>query len=52
VKRGEISRDMILGIDDVNLRIVRNGRGVIGAIAAIPFYTKYEEALALCVDRN
>jgi len=52
VKRGEVTRDMVLGIDDINLRIVRNGRGIIGAIAAIPFYTRYEEALALCMDRN
>ena len=43
---------MILDIDDINLRIVRNGRGSIGAVAAIPFYTRYEEALTLCTDRN
>jgi len=24
-----------------------SGRGMIGAVAAIPFYTRYEEALAL-----
>ena len=25
-----------------------DGRGIIGAVAAIPFYTRYEEALELC----
>jgi len=52
VKRGEVKRGLILDIDDINLRIVRNGRGIIGAVAAIPFYTRYEEALTLCKDRN
>jgi len=52
VKRGEVTQGLILEIDDVNLRIVRNGRGSIGAVAAIPFYTRYEEALTLCTDRN
>jgi len=50
VKRGEVSRDMLLSIDDVNLRIVKDGRGCIGAVAAIPLYTQYEEALALCTE--
>jgi methanogenesis imperfect marker protein 11 len=52
VKRGEVMQGLILEIDDINLRIVRNGRGSIGAVAAIPFYTRYEEALTLCTDRN
>ena len=52
VKRGEVTQGLILDIDDINLRIVRNGRGIIGAVAAIPFYTRYEEALTLCKDRN
>jgi tRNA(Ile2) C34 agmatinyltransferase TiaS len=48
VKCGEVSRDMLLGIQDRHLRIIMNGRGVIGAVAAIPYYTRYEEALRLC----
>jgi methanogenesis imperfect marker protein 11 len=52
VKRGEVAQGLILDIDDINLRIVRNGRGCIGAVAAIPFYTRYEEALTLCTERN
>jgi tRNA(Ile2) C34 agmatinyltransferase TiaS len=48
VKCGEISRDLLLEIRDPRLRIMMNGRGIIGAVAAIPFYTRYEEALALC----
>ncbi len=48
VKCGEISRDLLMEIRDPRLRIMMNGRGIIGAVAAIPFYTRYEEALALC----
>jgi hypothetical protein len=29
-----------------------NGRGIIGAVAALPFYTRYKEALDLCDGRN
>jgi hypothetical protein len=31
---------------------VMNGRGIIGAVAAIPFYTRYEEALSLCDGKS
>lgn len=47
VKRGEVSADDLAALDDPRLAIVMDGRGVIGAVAAIPFYTRYEEALAL-----
>ncbi|HUW85555.1 MAG TPA: methanogenesis marker protein 11 [Methanoregula sp.] len=48
VKRGEIEPGVLGRLDEKNLRIVMNGRGIIGAVAAIPFYTRYEEALELC----
>jgi methanogenesis imperfect marker protein 11 len=48
VKRGEIGPGVLGRLDEKNLRIVMNGRGIIGAVAAIPFYTRYEEALELC----
>jgi methanogenesis imperfect marker protein 11 len=48
VKRGEIEPGVLGNLDDKNLQIRMNGRGIIGAVAAIPFYTRYEEALELC----
>lgn len=47
VKRGEVSPDDLAALDDERLSIVMKGRGAIGAVAAIPFSTRYEEALAL-----
>ncbi len=46
VKMGEVSIDDLAALDD-RLSIIMDGRGVIGAVAAIPFYTRFEEALAL-----
>jgi tRNA(Ile2) C34 agmatinyltransferase TiaS len=48
VKRGEIAPGVLEQLDDKDLRIEMNGRGIIGAVAAIPFYTRFEEALELC----
>jgi methanogenesis imperfect marker protein 11 len=48
VKRGEINPDIATSLHDPKLTIVMNGRGIVGALAAIPFYTNYEEALELC----
>jgi methanogenesis imperfect marker protein 11 len=48
VKRGEIAPGVLERLDDKDLRIEMNGRGIIGAVAAIPFYTRFEEALELC----
>jgi putative methanogenesis marker protein 11 len=51
VKRGEITRselDTLLPLLDVRL----SGRGLIGAVAAIPFITRFEEALELCDGSN
>jgi methanogenesis imperfect marker protein 11 len=47
VKRGEVRRDLIPAPADGNLELLIEGRGVIGAVAAIPFYTRFEEALTL-----
>ncbi len=47
VKRGEVSLQDLAAISDERLSIRMDGRGVIGAVAAIPFFTRYEEALAL-----
>lgn len=52
VKRGEVEAGLPASIRDPGLRIVMNGRGIVGAIAAIPFFTKYEEALELCSGKN
>ncbi|MGA2162251.1 MAG: methanogenesis marker protein 11 [Methanoregula sp.] len=48
VKRGEVSPDRVRNLDDPCLRVVMDGRGITGAVAALPFYTQYEEALELC----
>jgi methanogenesis imperfect marker protein 11 len=48
VKRGEIKPGVLRDLVDKNLEIILDGRGIIGAVAAIPFYTRYEEALELC----
>jgi hypothetical protein len=31
-----------------DLSIILPGRGKVGAVAALPFYTRFEEALELC----
>jgi methanogenesis imperfect marker protein 11 len=52
VKRGEITPGVLERLDDRDLRIEMNGRGIIGAVAAIPFYTRFEEALELCSGQS
>lgn len=52
VKRGEVEAGLLESIGDPDLRIVMNGRGVVGAVAAIPFFTRYEEALELCSGKT
>jgi methanogenesis imperfect marker protein 11 len=52
VKRGEVEPGLADKISDPCLQIVMNGRGIVGAVAAIPFYTSYEEALRLCNGKN
>ena len=52
VKRGEVEAGLAASIRDPHLRIVMNGRGIVGAVAAIPFFTLYEEALELCSGKN
>lgn len=48
VKRGEVNPERLSALEGGNLRYLIKGRGIIGAVAAIPFYTRYEEALLLC----
>ena len=52
VKRGEVEPSLLASVRDEHLRIVMNGRGITGAVAAIPFYTNYDEALELCSGKN
>jgi methanogenesis imperfect marker protein 11 len=52
VKRGEINPGLLESLHDPDLRIIMHGRGVIGAVAALPFYTNYKEALELCSGKN
>lgn len=47
VKRGEISPMVLEELNDDCLEILIDGRGIIGAVAAIPYYTRFEEALEL-----
>lgn len=48
VKQGEVSSTDLSSVEDhVDIRMA--GRGMIGAVAAIPFYIRYDEALKLCV---
>lgn len=48
VKRGEVHPGLLEQLRDKNLKIIMNGRGITGAVAAIPFFTRYGEALELC----
>jgi len=52
VKRGEVAPDRVQNIRDPHLRIIMNGRGITGAVAALPFFIRYEEALELCSGKN
>lgn len=47
VKRGQVERDEALTFAGKNLKIIISGRGITGAVASIPFYTRYDEALEL-----
>lgn len=47
VKAGEVERRSIPEPVNGQLDLIMEGRGIIGAVAAIPFYTRYEEALSL-----
>lgn len=47
VKKGEVRRDLLPVARGGPLEFIIEGRGIIGALAAIPFYTRYEEALSL-----
>ncbi|MFH0968549.1 MAG: hypothetical protein V1862_12775, partial [Methanobacteriota archaeon] len=47
VKRGQVDPTEAASLAGERMKIVLNGRGITGAVAAIPFYTKYDEALEL-----
>jgi len=47
-KRGEVSRERLAALERGGLECVMKGRGLVGAAASIPFYTRYPEALKLC----
>jgi methanogenesis imperfect marker protein 11 len=47
VKHGQVDSREVYSLAGERLRIVMNGRGITGAVAAIPFYTNYDEALEL-----
>lgn len=46
VKKGEVTMADLEAVKE-HVLIRMNGRGIIGAVAAIPFYTRYHEALEL-----
>jgi methanogenesis imperfect marker protein 11 len=51
VKKGEVTTaDLSMVEDHVDIRMA--GRGIIGAVAALPFYTRFDEALKLCVGSS
>ena len=50
--QGEVDPGLPGRLKDWQLQIMMNGRGITGAVAAIPFYTRYEEALELCIGRT
>ena len=52
VKRGEVNAGLLATVRDPDLRIIMNGRGIVGAVAALPFFTNYDEALELCSGKN
>ena len=52
VKRGEVAPGLLASVTDPDLAIVMDGRGITGAVAALPFFTRYEEALELCDGRT
>jgi methanogenesis imperfect marker protein 11 len=47
-KKGQVTEEDLQGIQDPDLSIPLAGRGKIGAVAALPFYTHFKEALELC----
>ena len=52
VKKGEVRRDLLPEIEGGHLELIMEGRGIIGAVAAIPFYTRFEEALSLWTGQS
>lgn len=47
VKRGQVSMADLHSLPDPSLHLILKGRGIVGAVAALPFYTRFQEALEL-----
>lgn len=47
-KRGQVGPEEARSLAGNDLKILVNGRGITGAVAAIPFYTQYDDGLLLC----
>lgn len=45
VQRGQVSPEELAVALDGSVQVVMNGRGLMGAVAALPFFTRYQEAL-------
>ena len=45
VQRGQVSSEELGGVLDERVQAMLKGRGLMGAVAAIPFFTRYQEAL-------
>lgn len=52
VKCGEVKSELLGSLVDNHLTIVMDGRGITGAVGALPFYTRYGEALELCAGQT
>lgn len=52
VKQGEVGSGLFQSLADDDLKIIMDGRGITGAVAALPFFTRYDEALELCTGRT
>lgn len=48
VKSGEVDASAVLQLGNSDLSLIMKGRGLTGAVAAIPFATRFDEALRLC----
>jgi len=42
---GQVSPEELAEALDGSVQVVMNGRGLMGAVAALPFFTRYQEAL-------
>jgi methanogenesis imperfect marker protein 11 len=45
VQRGQVSPGELAVVLEDSVQVIMNGRGLMGAVAALPFFTRYREAL-------